>query len=145
MKNITLSMLLCLTLITACTATEDTTNPVLQADIQLPEQLTLNTPFTLAVTLTNDEQPAEVIFNIWKAGSKNTTRVLQAEKSEDNLYTVTTHFDEEGLYYVQTQISAGELRAMPKKQFIVGKLSDDEINTLTKQADYPKNVENHHH
>lgn len=144
-----IATLLSVFFVTACTATEDTTNNVLKADIHLPDQLLTNSPSTFTVHVTDGEMAVDdaekVIFNIWKAGSEDETETIHAEEDETGAYQVTTNFQEDGLYYVQTQISANNLRAMPKKQFIVGKLSENDINALTKQADQSNEEKNHQH
>ncbi|WP_156509930.1 hypothetical protein [Rossellomorea aquimaris] len=45
----------------------------------------------------------------------------------NGIYTIKKTFKEEGIYYVQTHVTARDMHVMPKKQFVVGEVSAEEM------------------
>ncbi|MCR8845328.1 FixH family protein [Paenibacillus sp. SC116] len=149
-KKITVGIMLALVLVnvSACTANTETqkkqhVSSQLNAEIITPESIALKQETVLQVSLTNQNEPVTkadlVHFEIWDAKNgrgKEGSQMLPAEHDKDGLYTVKATFEQKGVYYVQTHISVGEQHVMPKKQLIVGDISEEELKAL--QDELPK-------
>lgn len=67
----------------------------------------------------------EVKFEIWHAENGDNREVIEVEHAGDGLYTLEKSFVEEGTYYVYAHVTAEGMHAMPKKEFVIGKPSEN--------------------
>jgi hypothetical protein len=53
--------------------------------------------------------------------------------------------NEDGIYYVQTHVTARGLHIMPKKQFAVGNVSKEELNSIKDEFQNQEQSHDHGH
>lgn len=120
---------------------------VLEASIMLPEQL-IGDKSDLYVQLTQGSQPladAEVLIKIWKKDEDNKKTEMETIHTGDGLYSVQMSVPEDGIYIVQAKVSANDMDIMPKKQWIVGAISEEEHHELQLERDGSKQELDHGH
>ncbi|KUP34762.1 hypothetical protein AU387_10150 [Bacillus halotolerans] len=78
----------------------------------------------------------EVEFEVWKDGEKNDSKMFKA-KQEDGVYRFETEFKEDGVYTVQSHVTAKKQHSMPTLKVQVG-----DADAATKQ---PEEDQSHHH
>ncbi|MFE8696633.1 FixH family protein [Cytobacillus sp. FJAT-53684] len=124
-----------LLLLAGCGNTSDTNNSskeevpeVLNAVLDIPENGELNEEIALVVTVTQGDAPVEdadeVEFEIWKAGQEDASEMVEAVHSENGKYSINHSFKENGLYTVQSHVTARDMHTMPKKTIQIGKEED---------------------
>ncbi|MNI42996.1 hypothetical protein D3C81_1643650 [compost metagenome] len=119
----------------------------LEAAIVIPELLSKDEPQTIKVVLTQGGQPANqadyVHIDLWK--QEGTVKLSMEEAAEDGngVYHINTTFDSDGLYYIKVYASSNGSIIMPRKQFVVGGLSESEWDAIRKNE--PEEIEGHHH
>jgi hypothetical protein len=142
-------MVITLLLASACTANTESTPEQIDVDILLPERISLNQESVLKVQVSQGKEKVEdaedVQFEIWKANSKEDSELIHAQHGKGGIYHVKKTFREDGIYYVQTHVAARGLHVMPKKQFVVGKVSEEDLNSLIKESQNPEPSHGHHH
>lgn len=152
-KNICISLIFIFSLLlSACSLEKDVTTPYkeetpLEAEMIIPASFSANTQETMKVVLTQGGKKVEnadfVHFEIWKQDGSLKYSMEQAEEEGNGTYTLSKNFDSDGLYYIKVHASNDGSIIMPKKQFIVGKLSESELRFL--QRGHQKQEENHEH
>lgn len=141
-----LFLLACVLSITACAADSgDNTaegSLMVNADIRLPAEISKNKEETLSVAITQGDEAvddaSDVQFEIWKAESKEDSEMIKAVHKGKGIYEIKKTFSEDGAYFVQTHVTARDLHVMPKKEFTVGKVSEEESG----KADEHEKTEN---
>lgn len=125
--------------LTACSLDEEAASlykqeSVLDIDVILPEDLSLQKPMLFQAILRQDgkmvDNAEDVIFEIWKNDNPSQVDKIKATNDGNGVYSAEKAIDEDGLYYVKVQASANGSRVMPTKQFVVGKLSEEDKNSL---------------
>lgn len=111
----------------------------LEAEVIVPELLEPTEDATIQVILTQNgeriENPDYVHLEIWKQDGTVNYGMKEAQNDGDGHYSLSRNFEQEGLYYVQVHASANGSIIMPTKQFIVGELSENDLQAL--QSDAP--------
>ncbi|PKG30270.1 hypothetical protein CWS20_04580 [Cytobacillus horneckiae] len=123
--------------------------------IILPDKAEPEDTVELKTVVTQGEEQVadaeEVKFAVWKMGSEEEAIELKAVHEQDGMYAAATEFNEEGIYFVQAKIDAREQHVRPLMQFIVGELTEEEIqefmNSKQKEEknDAEEGHEHHHH
>lgn len=135
-------LILCLT---GCAANEKETPEIVEADIQLPETLTSNQEITFKVKLTqgNDsvEDADDVMFEIWKANEKEKAVLIEAPHDKNGIYKARSSFKADGVYFIQTHVTARDMHVMPKQQFVVGNVTEDELKAAEEAVEKEKSAE----
>ncbi|WP_240374110.1 FixH family protein [Bacillus piscicola] len=72
----------------------------------------------------NVSDAKDVQFEIWKQGHEEESEKFEPENAGNGNYTLTHTFDEEGIYYVVTHVTARNMHSMPKKELIVGDVEE---------------------
>ncbi|MFC5466204.1 FixH family protein [Lederbergia graminis] len=156
MKNIRISIIAMFTvalLLSACSAEKSDADAEVAAEIMIPSRIDVNTETELSVKVvqgsTAVDDANDVQFEIWTANSDD-SELITAKHSKDGKYAIHISFADEGLYYVQTHITARGTHIMPTKAFIVGTATKEQLNELEKynqQQDTPNipNGEHSHH
>lgn len=154
-KNICISLIFIFSLLlSACSLEKDVTNlykeeTPLAAEIIIPASFSANTKETMKVVLTQGGKKVEnadfVHFEIWKQDGSLKYSMEQAEEEGNGTYTLSKNFDSDGLYYIKAHASNDGSIIMPKKQFIVGKLSESELKFLQKGSQKQEESHKHHH
>ncbi len=156
MKNrIQLVLVLILSLfLGACSLKEDAADLYqkeipLEAEIIIPETFSNDSQENIEVVLTQGGKKVEnadyVHFEIWKQDRSLHYDMEQANDVGNGSYTLSKDFDSNGLYYIKVHASNNGSMIMPQKQFVVGELTESELEYL--KQDLPKNdaVHEHHH
>lgn len=138
----TFGLIATLLLLSACTANNiqknNETPKIVNAEIMIPGRIPLNKESVLSVKLSQGSDTVddadEVQFEIWKVNSKEDSELIEAKHEKDGIYSILKTFKEDGLYYVQTHVTAHGLHVMPKKQFAVGTATDEELKELEKNS-----------
>ena len=111
----------------------------LEAEVIVPELLEPTEDATIQVILTQDgervEKPDYVHLEIWKRDGTVNFGMKEAHNDGDGQFSLSRNFEKEGLYYVQVHAGSNGSFIMPTKQFIVGELSESDLQAL--QSDAP--------
>ncbi|KKI88654.1 hypothetical protein WQ54_31085 [Bacillus sp. SA1-12] len=140
--------------LSACSLKEDAADlyqkeSPLEAEIIIPETFSNNNQENIKVVLTQDGKKVEgadyVHFEIWKQDGSLHYNMEQAKEVGNGKYALSKDFDSNGLYYIKVHASNNGSIIMPQKQFVVGGLTESELQYL--KQDLPKNdaVHEHHH
>ncbi|WP_339191371.1 FixH family protein [Bacillus sp. FSL K6-1003] len=78
----------------------------------------------------------EVEFEVWKDGEKNDSKMFKA-KQEDGVYRFETEFKKDGVYTVQSHVTAKKQHSMPTLKVQVG-----DADAAIKK---PEEDQSHHH
>ncbi|WP_164462238.1 FixH family protein [Bacillus sp. FJAT-42376] len=132
---------------TACQTSETKASDVpemVEAKIILPAQIRKNVSQEYKVKITQGKEAVQdahsVEFEIWKSGSKEQSEMIKAEHSGKGIYTVSKSFKEDGIYYLQTHVTAHDMHVMPKVRLTVGQAKELEPEKKEKDAE-----SGHHH
>ncbi|MBY0123668.1 FixH family protein [Bacillus sp. S/N-304-OC-R1] len=102
---------------------------IIEADLTLPEKANPGEEVPLAVTVKQGEEfvedAKEVKFEIWKEGEKDSSKLVEAKHEEKGKYVATYSFPENGLYHVQSHVTARDMHTMPTKQIQIGQVEED--------------------
>lgn len=111
---------------------------IINAEIMIPARIPLHTESELSVKVSQGtdvvEDADDVKFEIWKGNSQEEGELLEAEYKKDGVYSIQKTFKEKGLYYVQTHVTARDMHVMPKKQFIAGTATKEELEELERNS-----------
>ncbi|RFU62605.1 hypothetical protein D0469_20390 [Peribacillus saganii] len=111
---------------------------IVEVDIQLPEKIEPNEETNLKVKVTQGAEAVkdadEVKFEIWDANKEEKSVFLEATHEKEGIYTVKNIFKTDGIYFVQSHVTARGLHTMPKKSFIVGYVTDELIREFEKNS-----------
>ncbi|MEK6454247.1 FixH family protein [Caldifermentibacillus hisashii] len=142
---LTIILILFSFLLTACNdSTKKTTNEeeipeLVEVDLQVPEKAEVGEKILIKAHVTQGNEEVddadEVVFEIWKNGSKDESQMLDFTKQEKGNYQLETTFDSSGVYYIQVHVTARRMHVMPKQQIIIGDVDPNEITT-TEETDH---------
>ncbi len=117
----------------------------IDAVIELPEKGEPNAEVAIAVTVSQGKKPvedaSEVKFEIWKEGKKDASEKVEAKHSENGKYTITYTFLEDGLYHVQSHVTARDMHTMPTETIQIGKVEEG----LHEHSEDAAEEGHHHH
>lgn len=156
MKSIRLLLLLfsSLCILSACSASEDAADlykkeKPLQVEVDMPEPLSAETTQTVKAVLKQDGKPVEgagfVHFEIWKQDHSIRYPMEEAAEIGNGVYQMDIRFKEDGLYYLEVHAGNEGSLVSPVWQFIVGELSEQEMESLKQGAPTQQEVPGHHH
>lgn len=136
-------------------------------DSDAAEQYTVVHPLSIKFTIPKDLQPDAkkkqtfeatvwreaklaqkvdyVHFEIWKADGTVRYSMEPAEETKPGVYTIAKALPKSGLYYVKAHASSEGAMIMPTRQFIVGKLSTQDLKILQGGAKPAGGSSGHHH
>lgn len=83
----------------------------------------------------------EVKFEVFEAGKKDTSVKTDYTDMKDGVYSVKHTFQEDGVYYFISHVTARGLHTMPTQQVIVGKVTDEEIQEAERAMAEAKGIE----
>lgn len=99
---------------------------IIAADLAVPEKAEVGEEVTLAVTVTQGEEAVEdaneVKFEIWMEGAKDSSELVVANHTENGKYEAAYTFLENGVFNVQSHVTARDMHTMPTKKLQVGKV-----------------------
>jgi hypothetical protein len=70
------------------------------------------------------EDADEVLFEVWKDGQEEHEEI-EGHHEGDGVYSISKSFDKPGNYYVIAHVTARDMHTMPKKEFVVGDISEE--------------------
>lgn len=120
---------------------------MLEANIIVPEAISPKKEATLKVEVTQGDEvvddASEVMFEIWQ-DDKEKSEMIKAEHEGNGVYSITKQFEQDGIYHVQTHVTARDLHVMPTKQFVVGEVSEEEMSKM-EMEEMPEDHEHEEH
>lgn len=129
--------------LTACSNEQDVVtlykqeNPI-HMEMDIPEKFNENQQETIKVKLTQAGEPVEdadyVHFEIWNQEGTVHYAMEQATEEKNGIYSLSKEFQEEGLYFLQVHASNDGSIVMPQMQFVVGKLTENDVEFLESNA-----------
>ncbi|GIP26135.1 hypothetical protein J23TS9_12650 [Paenibacillus sp. J23TS9] len=104
---------------------------VINVSIQTsPDKPALNLPVEISASVSQGGEAVndakEVEFELWKWGETN-HETLQGKHQGEGVYSIEKEFPTEGIYYVVAHVSARGMHNMPRRQLVVGNVSEKEI------------------
>ena len=129
-------MAVVLVLVAACSQKEqpkydnDEVPLPISVDLSVTEEVDVNgTVEMAAVVMQGDEKVEdadEVVFEVWEEGKKDESVMIESTNKKEGLYTAETSFDHDGLFHIQSHVTARAMHIMPKKEVTVGDGGDYE-------------------
>lgn len=144
-----------MSLLAACTANGSGTDEVpevVEADIVVPAEMEEDGEYQLQVQVTQGgeavEDASEVLFELWNDSEGGDSSRVEAIHVGDGLYEIDQAFEVAGIYSVQTHITARSMHVMPKRQFQVGDVTEEQVEKAKENAENQKSEHmddgNHH-
>lgn len=123
-----ISIFILFTLLTACkdnhAQSEKGVLEPIKVEIFAPNELSVGETAQLQIKITQANETVndadEVEFEIWKGDNRDHSERIPAKKAGDGIYEVSRMFDDEGIYNIQTHVTARTMHSMPIKQVVVG-------------------------
>lgn len=139
--------------LTACTATKQGQEPVVpevvEVEIYVPELLVPKEEMELQIKVTQGsdlvEDAEEVEFEVWKHQHRDKGTMVTGVHQGEGIYQVMHSFSDDGVYFVQTHVTAREMHVMPMKQLIVGEVTEEELASLEEEDTSSDASDNGHH
>ncbi|WP_186759665.1 FixH family protein [Planococcus sp. CPCC 101016] len=138
-RRLLLLSIFCISILSACSLRSDAAdlykqeNP-LQVEIAMPDSIAAQETFTMQAVLTEPTASIEeanfVHFEVWKHDHSIHLPMEEATFLGKGVYEMDFQLEEEGLYYLEVHAGNNGSIVSPRQQFIVGKLSEAELNTL---------------
>ncbi|MRH41996.1 hypothetical protein GH741_04815 [Aquibacillus halophilus] len=120
----------------------------ISVDLQAPETVEIHEVVTIEAVVTQGEEAVddadEVVFEIWKEAAKESSETLESKHEGDGVYSLEKTFDEEGVYFVQSHVTAREMHTMPQAEIVVGNPEETE-EAQVDDADTSEEEHHHHH
>ncbi|MDR9791968.1 FixH family protein [Aeribacillus pallidus] len=105
----------------------------LEVNLKVPDHANIHEKVSLTAEVSYGgeavEDADEVKFEIWKEGEKEESKMIEAKHEKDGQYTIEHTFDENGVFFVQSHVTAKNQHNMPKKQIVIGELHKDGAST----------------
>lgn len=139
------ALLLFAVLITAC-GSQAGDEPITEIPELIHAELTVNPEkadpgqaVNIQVKVTQGEEiidnADEVVLEIWRSGDKENSERHQANPLGEGLYELEQTFEADGLYYVTSHVTVGNLHTMPTAPIIVGDVPDSELEDTSEIPD----------
>ncbi|WP_332694385.1 FixH family protein [Halalkalibacter lacteus] len=144
-KNILfIKMTMVLFVLTACTVNTQESDDVqgmlevVTVDIFIPETIPSQEEVMLQIKVNQGDEDVEdaqdVEFEIWKHHERDEGEMIAGVHQGEGIYQITHTFKKDGIYFVQTHVTARDMHVMPTKQIIVGDVSEEELESLKDDA-----------
>nr|WP_276541817.1 FixH family protein [Bacillus infantis] len=121
----------------------------LQADIILPESFAAGEDVPIRAVLTqNGKKMADadyVHFEIWKRDGTVHYPMEEAADKGEGVYQLAKKFEQDGVYTIKVHASSAGSLIMPQKRFVVGELTEAELEELMKEGEAPSGSHEGHH
>ena len=119
-----------LVLMAACSQKEQPKNDTdevplpISVDLTVTDEVDVNgTVEMAAIVMQGDEKVEdadEVVFEVWEEGKKDDSVMIESDNKKEGLYTAETSFDHDGIFHIQSHVTARAMHIMPKKEVTVG-------------------------
>lgn len=121
----------------------------LEVEMVLPESISSNEEIMIQASLTQDGKPIEdagfVHFEIWKQDRSVSYPMKEAKAAGNGTYQMAVTFKSDGLYVFKVHAGTNDSLISPQMQFVVGELSDTEMEALKKGPIKNEGTSGHHH
>nr|WP_279325953.1 FixH family protein [Bacillus sp. FJAT-47783] len=123
---------------------------MLEVDLQVPANGEVDKEIKLQAEVTFGDEKVEdaneVMFEIWKDGKKDSSEMIEAKHSSNGIYEITYRFKEDGVYFIQSHVTAKDQHNMPKKQIVIGDPEKEEVTEQHEHDDHAveESHSNHH-
>ncbi|WP_026674022.1 FixH family protein [Alkalihalobacterium bogoriense] len=122
---------------------------VVNVDILIQEEIAVNDEVTLQVKVTQGEDDVEdaqeVEFEIWKHDHRDDGEMITGIHQGEGVYQISHTFEQDGIYYVQTHVTARGMHVMPTKQLLIGDVSEEELASLEEESGETESSHHGHH
>jgi hypothetical protein len=152
--NVILLLLAGMFLLSACSVRSDAAQlykqeiPI-EVEINLPESISNGDEITVQAVLTQEGKKLEkanfVHFEIWKQDGSIRYPMKEAKAVGNGIYQMSVGFKSDGLYTIEVHAGNNGSLVSPQKQFMVGKLSANELNALKQGPKKEEGTQSHHH
>jgi len=129
----------CMSVLSACSLRDDAAesykqeNP-LQVQLSMPEAISADEPIEVEAVLSGVDEKADkadfVHFEILKQDGSVRLPMEEANVMENGAYEMEFVLEEDGLYYLDVHAGKNGSIISPRRQFIVGELSDEDLEAL---------------
>ncbi|OAS89173.1 FixH family protein [Metabacillus litoralis] len=121
----------------------------LKIEVFIPESFSANKKETIKVQLKQDGKPLKeadyVHFEIWNQEGSVYYSMESAISEGNGIYSLSKDLDVEGLYFIKVHASNNGSIITPQKQFVVGKLTENDEKFLNKGTKLEIEGHEHHH
>lgn len=156
MKNIYWPLLavLMLTLLSACSVRSDAADlykqeAPLHIGVDIPEKITAGETVKIQSELTQNGEPVSeanfVHFEVRKQDGSIPYPMKEAQAAGGGVYEMQASFRNDGLYFLEVHAGSGDAISNPHYQFIVGELSESDLDSLKQRPAPDAGNSGHHH
>jgi hypothetical protein len=121
----------------------------LTVDLHLPKQLDLGSKSNFSVEVFKNNQPLEhaeqAEFIFWPEGNREAAVTVKATESSPGVYSASHSITMEGIYLVQSSISAKNEKVLPIKRFAVGSKAVEQLIQMESTKESSDHSHNEHH
>lgn len=121
----------------------------LQVEVNLPQEIIAGERVTMEATLTQDKELVEkadyIHLEVVNQDGSVYYPMEEANEKAGGVYSLSVEFEKDGLYYLEVHAGNNGSLVSPKHQFIVGELSDKELESLKQGPSPEKEGEGQHH
>lgn len=121
----------------------------LQVEVNTPEQLVSGKEIVLQAVLQQEGELLEtadfVHFEVWNQDGSVRFPMEEASNAGEGVYELAVEFENDGLYYLEVHAGNNGSLVSPQHQFVVGELSDRELESLQKGPAPAEGAPEHHH
>ncbi|NGP46111.1 hypothetical protein G4V62_14545 [Bacillaceae bacterium SIJ1] len=113
----------------------------IEVELDAPDEAAVNTAVETKAAIIEEGEPvaeadvSSVRFEFWKAGDRENSWKEDGEVVEEGTYTAEATFEADGLYYVQSHVTARGTHVMPKDQIVVGEMTEEDIAAAEKEEE----------
>lgn len=141
-------------LLSACSLRNDAADlykkeNALQVKVAVPDVIAADEPFKVQAILSRDDVKLEkadfVHFEILKHDGSFRLPMEEALFIKEGLYEMELYLEEDGLYYLDVHAGFKGSIVNPRQQFIVGELSEAELDALKKGTVADQEMPSKHH
>jgi hypothetical protein len=114
----------------------------LQVEVNVPQEINAGERVAMEATLKQGKEWVEkadyVHFEVLNQDGSVYYPMEEANEKANGVYSLSVEFEKDGLYYLEVHAGNNGSLVSPQHQFIVGELSDKELESL-KQGPSPEN------
>lgn len=120
-----------------------------QIEIVMPKTIHIGEPVKVQAVLMQEERKLEkadfVHFELLKQDGSTLYPMEEALELGDGVYQMVVDFDKDGIYYLDVHAGNNGAISSPRHQFIVGSLSEHELEKLVEDPVKEQGSSGHHH
>lgn len=134
MKKISILLLFSLPLFILAACGEDNTEGDIDTDLSelkqlevaldVTEEADINETVEMNAAVTHGDEDVddadEVVFEVWEESDQDNSEMIDSTNNDDGSYSAETTFDHDGLFHIQSHVTARETHTMPEKEVTVG-------------------------